>query len=132
MIRRPPRSTHTDTLFPYTTRFRSVVGRICIDVLRSRSAKPEEPYGDTFPDFVVTEDEATSDGNAELGDSVGLALLVVLGSLRPDERLAFALPDMFAAPLAAIAELLGTSTGATTRPASPAPENARYSLSPAT
>src|SRR3546814_17545472 len=91
MIRRPPRSTHTDTLFPYTTRFRSVVGRICIDVLRSRSAKPEEPYGDTFPDFVVTEDEATPEGNAELVDSVGLALLVVLGSLRPDERLAFVL-----------------------------------------
>src|SRR3546814_20743613 len=111
MIRRPPRSTHTDTLFPYTTRFRSVVGRICIDVLRSRSAKPEEPYGDTFPDFVVTEDEATPEGNAELVDSVGLALLVVLGSLRPDERLAFVLPDMFAVPFAEIAEIARKSGG---------------------
>lgn len=102
-------ATTVDNLAGWLT---TVVGRICIDVLRSQSAKPEEPYGGTFPDFVVTEDDATPEGSAELADSVGLALLVVLGSLRPEERLAFVLHDMFAVPFAEIAQILGKSRDA--------------------
>ncbi|MGJ9414001.1 sigma-70 family RNA polymerase sigma factor [Aeromicrobium sp. CF4.19] len=90
----------------------TVVGRICIDALRSRSAKAETSYGDVFADVVVTEDDVTPEASAELTDSVGVALLVVLGSLRPDERLAFVLHDVFAVTFAEIAEILGRSADA--------------------
>jgi RNA polymerase sigma factor (sigma-70 family) len=89
----------------------TVVGRVCIDVLRSRKARPEAPY--ELPELVVTEDgeEAPEDG-ALLADSVGLALLVVLETLGPDERLAFVLHDIFAVPFDEIAQILGKSTDA--------------------
>jgi len=103
----------------------TVVGRICIDTLRSRTAKPEVPYDDALPDFVVTEDVATPEGSAELADSVGLALLVVLGSLGPDQRLAFVLHDMFAVPFAEIAEIIGKSPDATKMLASRARQKVR-------
>lgn len=87
----------------------TVVGRICVDMLRARSSRPEDPVAE----LVVTEDVDTPEDAAVLADSVGLAMLVVLGSLRPDERLAFVLHDMFAVPFAEIGQILGKSTDAT-------------------
>ncbi|OHV05114.1 sigma-70 family RNA polymerase sigma factor [Mycobacterium talmoniae] len=90
----------------------TVTGRICIDTLRSRAGRPEVPLGQDLPELVVTDDLDTPEDAAVLADSVGLALLVVLGSLRPEERLAFVLHDMFAVPFAEIGEILGKSTDA--------------------
>ncbi|MGW0766984.1 sigma-70 family RNA polymerase sigma factor [Streptomyces sp. NPDC002676] len=94
----------------------TVVGRISLDVLRSRQARPEASYGDRLPEFVVTLDDASAPAPEEdvaLADSVGLALLVVLESLGPSERLAFVLHDLFAVPFAEIGQILGKSTAAT-------------------
>jgi RNA polymerase sigma factor (sigma-70 family) len=91
----------------------TVVGRVCIDVLRSRKARPEASYENELPDLVVTEDgEGAPEDGALLADSVGLALLVVLETLGPDERLAFVLHDIFAVPFDEIAQILGKSTDA--------------------
>ncbi|WP_433831380.1 sigma-70 family RNA polymerase sigma factor [Actinoplanes sp. CA-015351] len=85
----------------------TVTGRICVDMLRSKKIKPEIPYGDQPPDLVVIEDDAL------LADAVGQALLVVLDTLRPAERLAFVLHDMFAVPFDEIGQILGRSADAT-------------------
>ncbi|MEV6830258.1 sigma-70 family RNA polymerase sigma factor [Amycolatopsis sp. NPDC051102] len=85
----------------------TVVGRISLDVLRSRKSRPESPY-----DEIVV---AIEDGSEEVAraDSVGLALLVVLETLGPAERLAFVLHDLFAVPFEEIARILGKSAAAT-------------------
>lgn len=68
----------------------TVVGRVCIDVLRSRKARPEASYDDQLPELVVVESDGSApEDDALLSESVGLALLVVLDTLRPAERLAF-------------------------------------------
>ncbi|MCR6484183.1 sigma-70 family RNA polymerase sigma factor [Amycolatopsis sp. OK19-0408] len=85
----------------------TVVGRISLDVLRARRARPEAPYDEV----VVTVAEGPEEDVA-LADSVGLALLVVLESLGPGERLAFVLHDLFAVPFEEIARILGKSTAA--------------------
>lgn len=90
----------------------TVVGRVCLDVLRSRRAHPEAPLDDALPDLVVTQDEGGPEDTVILADSVGVALLVVLDTLRPDERLAFVLHDMFAVPFAEIAQVIGSSPDA--------------------
>jgi RNA polymerase sigma-70 factor (ECF subfamily) len=88
----------------------TVVGRVCIDVLRSRNVRPETSYEDRLPELVVTEDEdAAPEDEALLAESVGLALLVVLDTLRPSERLAFVLHDMFAVPFEEIGQIIGKS-----------------------
>jgi RNA polymerase sigma factor (sigma-70 family) len=92
----------------------TVVGRICIDMLRSRKARPEVSYDDRLPEFVVTEDGGGApEEDSLLAESVGLALLVVLDTLRPTERLAFVLHDMFAVPFVEIGQIIGRSTDAT-------------------
>ena len=92
----------------------TVVGRICIDSLRARKARPEAPYDDRLPELVVTADAGgTPEDNALLTDSVGRAILVVLDTLRPAERLAFVLHDMFAVPFQDVAPILGRSLDAT-------------------
>ncbi|MBD0744975.1 sigma-70 family RNA polymerase sigma factor [Streptomyces sp. CBMA152] len=92
----------------------TVVGRISLDVLRSRKSRPEASYDDRLPELVVTLDDAPApEDDVVLADSVGLALLVVLESLRPGERLAFVLHDMFAVPFDEIGTILGKSTDAT-------------------
>ncbi|WP_063038509.1 sigma-70 family RNA polymerase sigma factor [Nocardia pseudovaccinii] len=92
----------------------TVVGRISLDLLRSRQAHPETSYGQEFSDFVVMPDDApTPEEQVALADSVGLALLVVLDSLTPNERLAFVLHDMFAIPFHEIGQILGKSADAT-------------------
>ena len=89
----------------------TVVGRICIDALRIRRTHPESGVAE-LPELVVTEDADMPEDDAVLADSVGLALLVVLDALRPDERLAFVLHDMFAVPFDEIARVLDKSTDA--------------------
>ncbi|MGW0160396.1 sigma-70 family RNA polymerase sigma factor [Mycobacterium sp. NPDC003323] len=91
----------------------TVLGRVCIDVLRARSAGAQVALTPELSELVVAEDDETPEEVAVLADSVGLALLVVLGSLRPEERLAFVLHDMFAVPFAEIAEILNKSADAT-------------------
>jgi RNA polymerase sigma factor (sigma-70 family) len=91
----------------------TVVGRVCIDILRSRKARPEAP-SDQLPELLVAADTGdTPEDNALLTDSVGLAMMVVLDTLRPAERLAFVLHDMFAVPFQDIAPILGRSPDAT-------------------
>jgi RNA polymerase sigma factor (sigma-70 family) len=87
----------------------TVVGRISLDVLRSRQARPEAAYDDQVPELLTVGPE----DDVALADSVGLALLVVLESLRPSERLAFVLHDLFAVPFDEIGQILGKSTDAT-------------------
>jgi RNA polymerase sigma-70 factor (ECF subfamily) len=92
----------------------TVVGRISLDVLRSRQAHPEAPYDDRLPELIVTVDDGPApEDDVALADSVGLALLVVLESLGPGERLAFVLHDLFAVPFEEIGQILGKSTDAT-------------------
>ena len=92
----------------------TVVGRVCIDVLRSRKTRAELSYDDRLPELVVTVDGGVApEDDALLAESVGLALLVVLDTLTPTERLAFVLHDMFAVPFAEIGEIIGRSTDAT-------------------
>jgi RNA polymerase sigma factor (sigma-70 family) len=90
----------------------TVLGRICIDMLRSRTSRAEPTPTADLPELVVTEDVDSPEDAAVLADSVGLAMLVVLGSLRPDERLAFVLHDMFAVPFADIGQILDKSSDA--------------------
>ncbi|GAA3037741.1 hypothetical protein GCM10010448_20160 [Streptomyces glomeratus] len=98
----------------------TVVGRICLDMLRSRAARREEPMADTFvPDPVVTPlGRVDPEQEMLLADSVGLALLVVLETLEPAERLAFVLHDMFAVPFDDIAPIVGRTSAATRQLAS--------------
>ncbi|HEY3501172.1 MAG TPA: sigma-70 family RNA polymerase sigma factor [Actinocatenispora sp.] len=91
----------------------TVVGRICVDMLRSRRTRPEAPYDDQLPELVVSEDDgAAPEDDAVLAESVGLALLVVLDTLNPTERLAFVLHDMFAVPFDQIGTIIGKSADA--------------------
>ncbi|MFE6040541.1 sigma-70 family RNA polymerase sigma factor [Streptomyces sp. NPDC056452] len=91
----------------------TVVGRLSLDVLRSRRARPEASYDDRLPELVVAVDDGPApEDDVELADSVGTALLVVLDSLRPSERLAFVLHDLFAVPFDEIGQILGKSTDA--------------------
>jgi RNA polymerase sigma-70 factor (ECF subfamily) len=75
----------------------TVIGRVCLDMLRSRKSRREEPLDAHMPDPILSrEDGIDPEGEALLADSVGLALLVVLETLAPAERLAFVLHDMSA------------------------------------
>jgi RNA polymerase sigma-70 factor (ECF subfamily) len=87
--------------------FTTGVARVCLDMLRSRRSRREEPFGPHIPEPVVSpEDGVDPEHEALLADSVGLALLVVLETLTPAERLAFVLHDMFAVPFDEIAALI--------------------------
>src|SRR5256714_12329817 len=78
----------------------AVVARVSLDMLRSRRARHEDYVGSWLPEPVVSVENGDSDPETQalLADSVGIALLVVLDSLSPAERLAFVLHDMFAVP----------------------------------
>ncbi|MEQ4723191.1 sigma-70 family RNA polymerase sigma factor [Nonomuraea sp. B19D2] len=92
----------------------TVVGRISLDALRSRQIRPEAAYDELLPELVVTADDSAEPAEyVALADSVGLALLVVLDSLGPSERLAFVLHDLFGVPFAEIGQILGKSADAT-------------------
>jgi RNA polymerase sigma-70 factor (ECF subfamily) len=91
----------------------TVVARVCLDLLRARTSRREEPLGAHPPDpSVVGQDGTDPEHEALLAEGVGLALLVVLDTLTPAERLAFVLHDMFAVPFDEIAAILGRSPNA--------------------
>jgi RNA polymerase sigma factor (sigma-70 family) len=86
----------------------TIVARVCLNILRSRNLRREESLGVHLPDPVIKSPEE----EALLADSVGLALLVVLDTLAPAERLAFVLHDMFQLPFEEIAPMVGRSPAA--------------------
>ncbi|MEU0985606.1 sigma-70 family RNA polymerase sigma factor [Streptomyces sp. NPDC005953] len=104
----------------------TVVGRVCLDMLRSRTARREDSLDVRVPDPVV-QTEAVSDPEHEalMADSVGLALLVVLETLGPTERLVFVLHDMFGVPFDEISPVVGRSPSATRQLASRARRRVR-------
>ncbi len=86
----------------------TVVGRVCLDMLRSRKSRREELLNEQVAEPVVgREDQADPEHQAVLADSVGMALLVVLDTLDPDERLAFVLHDLFGVSFDEIAPIVG-------------------------
>ena len=86
----------------------TVVGRVCLDMLRSRRSRREEPLGPYVPEPIVSRaDGVDPEQEALLADSIGLALLVVLETLAPPERLAFVLHDMVGVPFDEIAPIVG-------------------------
>src|SRR5215470_17023972 len=95
----------------------TVVARVCLDMLRSRRSRREEYLGTWLPEPIVSLENGPEE-EAELADSVGLALLVVLDALTPPERLAFVLHDMFAVPFDEIAAILDRSEAASRQLAS--------------
>lgn len=97
----------------------TVVARICLNTLRSRAARREEPVEMHLPDPIVSEPDALGpEDEALISDSVGLALLIVLDSLSPAERLAVVLHDAFDVPFEQIAPIIGRSDAATRQLAS--------------
>ena len=109
----------------------TVVARVCLNMLRSRRSKREEPLeeplgGVHVPEPIVSRKDAIDpEHEALLADSVGLALLVVLETLSPAERLAFVLHDMFSVPFDEIAPIVGRSPAATRQLASRARRRVR-------
>src|SRR5213592_1097347 len=104
----------------------TVVARVCLDMMRSRRSRREEPLGPHVPEPIVSrEDGLDPEHEALLADSVGLALLVVLETLTPAERLAFVLHDMFAVPFDEIAPIVGRSPTAARQLASRARRRVR-------
>lgn len=91
----------------------TVVGRVCLDMLRSRTSRREDPLDVHIPEPIISSpDGVDPEHEAVLADSVGLALLVVLETLNPAERLAFVLHDMFAVPFDDIAPIVGRTPDA--------------------
>jgi RNA polymerase sigma-70 factor (ECF subfamily) len=124
----------------------TVVARVSLNMLRSRRRRPEQPVGDSWPAPVEASAGAGAaagslgagaaaplgdpENEAVLADSVGLALLVVLDTLTPAERLAFVLHDMFAMPFTEVADVLGRTPDATRQLASRARRRVRGASSP--
>jgi RNA polymerase sigma-70 factor, ECF subfamily len=110
----------------------TVVSRICLDMLRARQARREDLV-DTWPSETVIELDQSADPEQEalLADSVGLAMLVVLDTLAPAERLAFVLHDMFGMPFEEIAPIVERSPAATRQLASRARRRVRGLEAPA-
>jgi RNA polymerase sigma-70 factor (ECF subfamily) len=109
----------------------TVVGRVALNMLRSRASRREEPVGMQMPEPIVDPaDGPDPEHEALLADSVGLALLVVLETLAPAERLAFVLHDMFALPFEEIAPIVERSVPATRKLASRARQRVRATAPP--
>jgi RNA polymerase sigma-70 factor (ECF subfamily) len=110
----------------------TIVARVCLNQLRSRRLRREHPLEAHVPDPVLSRDgEAQPEDQALLADSLGLALLVVLDTLSPDERLAFVLHDMFDLPFKDIAGLIGRTPAAAKQLASRARRRVRSADIPA-
>ena len=104
----------------------TVVAHVCLDMLRSRKVRREEPLEVHMPDMLISLDDGPGpEEEALLADSVGLALLVVLDTLTPAERLAFVLHDMFDLPFEQIAPIVGRAPAATRQLASRARHRVR-------
>ena len=123
----------------------TVVARVALNMLRARRHRHEEPVGDSWPgaaEIAARTGAGAGPGGAPpspvgdpedeavLADSVGLALLVVLDTLTPPERLAFVLHDMFAMPFTEVGAVLGRSTDATRQLASRARRRVRGAPKP--
>jgi RNA polymerase sigma factor (sigma-70 family) len=111
----------------------TVVSRVCLDMLRSRASRREDSL-DTdvhVPDPIVTRVEDVPEEHALLADSIGIALLVVLDTLSPAERLAFVLHDIFAMPFEQVGLILDRSSAAAKQLASRARRRLRGTASPA-
>jgi len=105
-------TSHVDNLGGWLT---TLVARVCLDMLRSRTWRREEPMGlgAHLPEPIISREGGTDpEDQALLAEGVGLALLVVLETLGPAERLAFVLHDMFAVPFDEIAAIVGRSPAA--------------------
>ena len=91
----------------------TIVSRVCLNMLRARNVRREQPLGGHLPDPIISPVGVVQpDDQAVLADSVGLALLVVLDTLSPAERLAFVLHDMFGLPFEEIAPMIDRSPAA--------------------
>jgi RNA polymerase sigma factor (sigma-70 family) len=90
----------------------TVVARVCLDMLRTRTSRREDPLDVHVPDPVITRADGNPESDAMLADSVGLALLVVLETLAPAERLAFVLHDVFGMTFDEIAPVVDRSSAA--------------------
>jgi RNA polymerase sigma factor (sigma-70 family) len=121
-------SDQVDNLRAWLT---TVVGRLSLDMLRARKARREDFDDHLHPEPIVTEvTEENPAEEAELADSVGLAMLVVLETLTPAERIAFVLHDMFSVPFGEIAEITGRSADAARQLASRARRRVRGAAPP--
>lgn len=104
----------------------TVVARVCLDMLRSRKSRQEQPFGVHVPDPIVDHQDGTGpEHQALIADAVGLALLVVLDTLAPAERLAFVLHDLFALSFDEIAPIVDRSPVAARKLASRARRRVR-------
>ena len=109
----------------------TVVARVCLDKLRSRSSRREEPFSVAGPDALTARTGGTDPvDEALMADSVGLALMVVLEKLTPAERVAFVLHDIFDLPFDEIAPIVGRSPVATRQLASRARRRVQRSAVP--
>jgi RNA polymerase sigma factor (sigma-70 family) len=90
----------------------TVVSRVCLNMLQARSSRPQPPADPDLPEPLADPAESDPEYEALLADSVGLALLVVLDTLSPAERVAFVLHDIFAIPFDQIAPIVDRSTPA--------------------
>lgn len=103
----------TETVANLRAWLTTIVARVCLNMLRSRRTHQEEPLGERLPDPIVTAvDSAQPEEEALLADSVGIALLVVLDTLAPAERLAFVMHDVFKLPFEEIATMVDRSPAA--------------------
>jgi RNA polymerase sigma-70 factor, ECF subfamily len=109
----------------------TTVGRICLDMLRARKARREHHAGTWLPEPLIEEPaEEGPEHQAVLTDSIGLALLIVLDSLTPPQRLAFVLHDIFAMPFAEIAQIMERTPHAARQLASRARQRVRAAPQP--
>lgn len=116
-------ATAVDNLTGWLT---TIVARVCLNMLQSRTTRREEPYEAYMPDPIITTVEAEDpEQEVLLADSVSLALLVVLENLTPAERMAFVLHDVFAVSFDEIAAIIGRTPMATRQLASRARRRVR-------
>lgn len=109
----------------------TVLSRICLDMLRARQARREEPFDGWGPEpIVMLRDDTDPEHEAVIADGIGLAMLVVLETLSPAERLAFVLHDMFGIPFEEIAPIVERSVPATRQLASRARRRVRGAQDP--
>jgi RNA polymerase sigma factor (sigma-70 family) len=108
-------SSAVDNLGSWLT---TVVSRVCLNMLQARRSRPQPPAGLALPEPLASSAESDPEHQALLADSIGLALLVVLDTLTPAERVAFILHDIFAIPFDQIAPIVDRSTPATRQLAS--------------
>ena len=109
----------------------TVVARVSLDMLRSRTSRREEAMGELLPEAVARDGDGSSlEHDVEMADAVGPALLVVLDTLAPAERLAFVLHDLFGVPFDEIAVMLGRSPDAARQLASRARRRVRGATPP--